>query len=108
MPRRGKRFISSNEWVWLLKVSLRYYLLCRQGQQFLYQRRQSAQIVEGLLPNVSSILTCRAICSEIENVGQALQRVVDLVCEAVCHVGGGGSSLLLHQQCLLALVANSH
>lgn len=54
------------------------------------------------------VFAVMSAAGEVEKVGEALQRVVDAVCESVGHVGGRGGSGVLHQSLLLALLAHAH
>jgi len=81
--------------------------LMRQVEKFFYQGAEAFQIAEGL----SSYGLCRfAVMSfgcEVEDVGEALQGVVNLVREFVGHGGFGDEACSLHQELLLAHLADS-
>ena len=79
----------------------------RQVKEFSYQGTQALKIVEGLASNFLCRFAVMSFGREIENVGQALQGIVDLVRELVRHGGFGDEACSLHQQLLLTKLPDS-
>src|SRR3984957_2553852 len=79
-----------------------------QAKEFPYQGAQAFQIAKRLTSDDLCRFTMISLRGQVEDIGQALQRVVNLVREFVRHRRLSNKGRPLHQQLLLTQLPNSH
>ena len=78
----------------------------REDEKFLHESAEAVKVRGHLLCKLLGVGGNAVFRCQIDEVGEALKRVVDLVGELVGHGCRGGSAGLLHEETLLGLLAD--
>ena len=79
----------------------------RKAEELSYQGAEAFEVVEGLAAYNLGGFTVVSLGCEVKDIGQALQGVVDLVCEFVRHGSLSDEACPLHEELLLTELADS-